>query len=85
MIAMNANFIYKAEISYANSCLPLYSNTKVDILEEEGTDFSTIDGDVVTYTDGADAVNNGAGIFIGDYFVGKSDSQQAVCTIACIR
>ena len=44
------------------------------IYEEHSFEFSTIDGDVVTYRDGATAVNSGAGILIGDYFVGITDA-----------
>ncbi|MCC9167931.1 hypothetical protein [Pontibacter harenae] len=43
-------------------------------VEESSYDFSTIDGDVITYRDGAMAVDSGAGILIGDYFVGVAEN-----------
>ncbi|WP_242928377.1 hypothetical protein [Pontibacter vulgaris] len=84
-IAMNPNFTYTAESSYANSSLPALPTLKVALSEEQGTDFSTIDGNVVTYNAGATAVNIGTGIFIGDYFVGESENQQTISSLACIR
>ena len=42
-------------------------------LNEDLYGFSTIDGSMVTLNAGTKAINNGAGIFIGDYFVGLAD------------
>ncbi|WP_125185499.1 hypothetical protein [Botryobacter ruber] len=40
----------------------------------EVAEYSTIDGRVITHTACAHAVSNGSGIFIGDYFVGLTES-----------
>lgn len=42
-------------------------------LEEDVLRFSTTDGSMMTYHAGTNAVSNGAGIFIGGYFVGVTD------------
>ncbi|GAA4444769.1 hypothetical protein GCM10023188_47160 [Pontibacter saemangeumensis] len=41
--------------------------------EEDALRFSTTDGSMMTYSAGTNAVSNGAGIFIGGYFVGLTD------------
>ena len=41
--------------------------------EEDLPGYSTIDGGMVAYQSGANAVSAGAGIFIGGYFVGVAD------------
>ncbi|PRY07307.1 hypothetical protein CLV24_12445 [Pontibacter ummariensis] len=53
--------------------------------EEEPVGYATIDGHVVTHLDGASAVSNGAGIFIGDYFVGIADSYQSISNSSFVR
>lgn len=47
--------------------------------------FSTIDGSMVSFNAGTSAINNGAGIFIGDYFVGFADSQCADTAMPFIK
>lgn len=44
-------------------------------IEEEGS-FATIDGGMITQDEVNHAVNRGAGIFIGNYFVGISETYQ---------
>ena len=47
------------------------SSPKADAgFEEDLLSFSTIDGSMVAYKSGANAVSAGAGIFVGGYFVG---------------
>lgn len=41
--------------------------------DDAGIEYSTIDGEMITSTDGTDAVSKGKGLFIGDYFVGILD------------
>lgn len=43
-------------------------------INEDIMGFSTTDGHVVTYNAGTNAISSGAGIFIGDYFVGFADN-----------
>ncbi|WP_162055372.1 hypothetical protein [Pontibacter pamirensis] len=43
--------------------------------DENLLSFSTIDGSVVAYKSGANAVRSGAGIFVGGYFVGVADEE----------
>ncbi|WP_018478260.1 hypothetical protein [Pontibacter roseus] len=45
-------------------------------VEEEAVEYSTIDGEVITSMAGTSALQKGAGILIGDYFVGISESLQ---------
>ncbi|MFD2245237.1 hypothetical protein [Pontibacter ruber] len=58
--------------------VPAFSCKRVGLQEEETLEFSTIDGDVITYNDGTLAVSSGSGIFIGDYFVGLTDSHTSI-------
>lgn len=67
----------------SNAQVAMSSQTMVS--EDEEFNFSTIDGNVVTYYDGASAVSNGAGIFIGDYFVGIVDNILSSCNIPFIQ
>jgi len=53
--------------------------------EEEKAAFSTIDGSVITFNAGKNAVSNGAGIFIGDYFVGVTDQFLSICNTPFVR
>lgn len=53
--------------------------------EEEKAAFSTIDGSVITFNAGKNAVSNGAGIFIGDYFVGVADHFLSICNTPFVR
>lgn len=43
---------------------------------EDLVEFATIDGGVVDYYTCEEAVSNGAGIFIGGYFVGVTEASQ---------
>ncbi|MFD3003620.1 hypothetical protein ACFS7Z_24905 [Pontibacter toksunensis] len=52
---------------------------------EEQCGFSTIDGSVLAFNAGKNAINNGAGIFIGDYFVGLADSHFTDTAVPYIR
>lgn len=61
------------------------SAKRINLQEEEVFGFSTIDGGVITHKDGAAAISNGVGIFIGDYFVGTSDSYQSVSNLPFVR
>ncbi|WP_347158606.1 hypothetical protein [Pontibacter chitinilyticus] len=61
------------------------SASKKTLQEEELTAFSTIDGSVITYNAGTHAVSNGAGIFIGDYFVGVTEQFLSICNTPFIR
>ncbi|MEJ8803401.1 hypothetical protein [Pontibacter sp. H249] len=75
-----------AKSNYSKPCLTLSSHAKRTSKQEEDTfDFSTIDGGMVTYNEGAKAISNGAGIFIGDYFVGVSDSYQSITNLPYVR
>ncbi|GAB3199587.1 hypothetical protein ABID22_002383 [Pontibacter aydingkolensis] len=74
-----------ANNSYGKSCLPLSSPAKKTNMQEEVFDFSTIDGGVITYNAGTKAISNGAGIFIGDYFVGISDSYHSISNLPFVR
>ncbi|GAB3528168.1 hypothetical protein GCM10027443_05730 [Pontibacter brevis] len=51
---------------------------KAGTQEEEHVGFATIDGNMIHHVEVASAVNNGAGIFIGDYFVGFADYDQSI-------
>ncbi|MEJ8755741.1 hypothetical protein WG947_01925 [Pontibacter sp. H259] len=46
------------------------------VFTEDLMEFATIDGGVVDYYSCEQAVNDGAGIFIGGYFVGVTDTTQ---------
>lgn len=54
-------------------------------LNEDIMGFSTTDGHVVTYNAGTNAISNGAGIFIGDYFVGFADNAFADAAMPFIK
>ncbi len=48
--------------------------------------FTTIDGNMMPYNAGTNAVSSGAGIFIGDYFVGLTDdSMFSGNSMPCIK
>ncbi|MCC9137971.1 hypothetical protein ACFSKU_04010 [Pontibacter silvestris] len=55
------------------------------VSEEEFLNFSTIDGNIVPQLAGASAVSNGAGVFIGDYFVGMADNFLTYSNLAIIQ
>lgn len=58
---------------YNSSSVVLTASNEV----RETVSYSTIDGDVINFNDGSDAINAGSGIFIGGYFVGNSTYTQA--------
>ncbi|WP_299823354.1 hypothetical protein [uncultured Pontibacter sp.] len=70
---------------YGNACITLSTAKKTQLQEEEVFDFSTIDGGVITHNAGATAISNGAGIFIGEYFVGVSDNYQSISNLPFVR
>ena len=75
-----------ADNCYGKACLKLPATTKkVSLQEEEVFGFSTIDGGVVTHKAGTKAISKGVGIFIGDYFVGNSDSYQSISNLPFVR
>ena len=77
---------YASDKSYGNACLPLSSAAvKINLSDEEKFGFSTIDGGVINYNAGTKAIDNGAGIFIGDYFVGVSESYQSISNTPFVR
>jgi phosphoheptose isomerase len=47
--------------------------------------FSTTDGSMVTFNAGTNAISKGAGIFIGDYFVGFADNPFADTAVPFIK
>lgn len=53
--------------------------------EEDFFGFSTTDGRMVTFNAGQHAINKGAGIFIGEYFVGLADSYFADAAMPYIK
>ncbi|MCX2740773.1 hypothetical protein [Pontibacter anaerobius] len=65
--------------------LPCSTTTKAYLQTDEPVGYATIDGNVVTYHAGSSAVSNGAGIFIGDYFVGLADNYESVSITPFIR
>ncbi|WP_439882272.1 hypothetical protein ACSX1A_03725 [Pontibacter sp. MBLB2868] len=58
---------------------------KGQLQREEVFDYSTIDGGMVNHNAGSQAISNGSGIFIGDYFVGISDSYQSISNLPFVR
>ncbi|GAB3530510.1 hypothetical protein GCM10027443_11240 [Pontibacter brevis] len=82
-----------ANSTHAYSSESLGSNVSVFSLpskagalpNEDQYGFSTIDGSMVTFNAGTNAINNGAGIFIGDYFVGFADSCHTDADMPCIK
>ncbi|RIJ41404.1 hypothetical protein [Pontibacter oryzae] len=58
---------------------------KVVSFDDEPAGYATIDGNMVTHLAGSDAVSNGAGIFIGDYFVGIADTYQSISITPFVR
>jgi hypothetical protein len=61
-------------LSQPNSPVPAGFN--VSLQPDDLMEFATIDGGVIDYYACEEAVNMGAGIFIGGYFVGVSDFSQ---------
>ncbi|MDX5419827.1 MAG: hypothetical protein LPK09_11475 [Hymenobacteraceae bacterium] len=75
-----------AEKRISSVCLTSLSSKKsTGFLEADEFEFSTIDGGVVTYDAGASAISRGAGIFIGDYFVGITENYELVSNQPFVR
>lgn len=75
--------LHPSAIVLVESCLSIIGlhpkgMHKVASIEEEPAGFATIDGSMVSHHSGANAISNGAGIFIGDYFVGFADNYQSI-------
>lgn len=71
--------------SYGKACSSLPTSKKILTQEDETFDFSTTDGGMITYNAGTEAIDTGAGIFIGDYFVGLSDSYHTISNMPFVR
>ncbi|MCJ8167435.1 hypothetical protein MKJ04_21520 [Pontibacter sp. E15-1] len=67
---------------YKSTCLSAIATLRAGTQEEELVGYATIDGHMVHHVEVASAVNNGAGIFIGDYFVGFADNGHAISLTA---
>ena len=67
-----------AEPCLVQALLPSNTCSKSFAAQDEPVGFATIDGNMVTYHAGSSAVSSGAGIFIGDYFVGLADNYDSV-------
>jgi len=55
------------------------------LYNEDLMEFATIDGGVLDYYSCEQAVNDGAGIFIGGYFVGGTDASQCYAQQTFLR
>lgn len=77
----------KARQKAANSChnVSECNNFKKLAFEEDETECSTIDGEMINRSMGTDAVKKGNGLFIGDYFVGILDSLSGFGNIPSLR
>ncbi len=84
-ITLNSKAQKTTASSVRKKRLSLPTSQKVLIQEEETFDFSTTDGGMITYNAGTKAIDNGAGIFIGDYFVGVSDSYHTISNMPFVR
>ncbi len=71
--------------SYQSNKTASVFSRKQALKEEEKAAFSTIDGSVITFNAGTNAVSSGAGIFIGDYFVGGADNFLAISNMPFVR
>jgi len=71
-----------ADSCYKSACLSALALLKAGTQEEELVGYATIDGHMVHHVEVTSAVNNGAGIFIGDYFVGLADSYHSISLTA---
>lgn len=66
------------ESCYKSDCLSAIAALKAGTHEEEHVGYATIDGNMIHHVEVASAVNKGAGIFIGDYFVGFADNYHSI-------
>lgn len=73
------------EACFRRAGVPTLASAKAALHEEEPAGYATIDGNVVTHIAGSDAVSSGAGIFIGDYFVGIADTYQSISVTPFVR
>lgn len=64
---------------------PSCNSPKAALQIDEPAGYATIDGNVVTYHAGSSAVSNGAGIFIGDYFVGLTENYESFSMTPFVR
>lgn len=74
--------------SYEGGTCPLVSissSSRQTSVEEDTVEFSTIDGEMITSVAGTNALKRGAGILIGDYFVGISESFQNFNNVPFLR
>lgn len=71
-----------SESCYKSACLSAIALLKAGTQEEEHVGFATIDGNMIHHVEVASAVNKGAGIFIGDYFVGFADNYHSISLTA---
>lgn len=78
-----ANASIANAVEKTNSSVSVFSfPTKAAVSQQEDFfGFSTTDGSMITLHAGKHAISQGAGIFIGDYFVGLADS---LCTDAAL-
>jgi hypothetical protein len=65
--------------------LPGSTSSKATQPNDEPAGFATIDGNMITYHAGSSAVSSGAGIFIGDYFVGLADNYDSAFITPFVR
>ncbi|MER2997174.1 hypothetical protein [Pontibacter populi] len=63
----------------------LSASFNVALHQDDLMEFATIDGGVVDYYACEEAVNTGAGIFIGGYFVGVTDYSQCYSQLSFTR
>ncbi len=63
---------------YKNICLSATAVLRQGTSDEELVGYATIDGHMVHDIEVANAVNSGAGIFVGDYFVGLADNYNGI-------
>lgn len=74
-----------ADNGFTSACLATLFGKHDTFLDDEVLDYSTIDGGVIASNTGRNAVDSGAGIFIGDYFVGVIDSFISSCNVPYVR
>ena len=84
-ISANSAAAYASETFGSNVSVFSFPSKAGASSSEDLYGFSTIDGSMVTYNAGTHAISNGAGIFIGDYFVGLADSNYADAAMPFIR
>ena len=74
---MNATYSLLKESDCLNQpVVPAPAYLHVSLQTDDLMEFATIDGGVIDYYACEEAVNTGAGIFIGGYFVGVTEFSQ---------